>query len=90
MFMELANAAPSGTKPPHRLCLDRVAHDGEYPYALVWRGNKAGPDGFQKVPALFSWKSLGVLIRRAVRDGKVPPEELGEFFTELLQPECAE
>lgn len=89
MFTEIASTAPTGTKPEYRLCLDRVENP-DFPYALVWRGNKAGPDGFQKVPAHFSWKGLGMLIRRAIHDKQVRPEEVGELLTELLRPEPPE
>ena len=90
MFTEITSTAPTGTKPDYRLCLDRVAGNDEFPYALVWRGNKAGPDGFQKVPAHFSWKSLGILIRKALHNKQVRPEEVGELLTELLRPEPPE
>jgi hypothetical protein len=91
MFTELASTPPKSPKPPYRLCLDSVKEaNEEFPYALVWRGNKSGPDGFRHEPAHFSWKSLGTVIREAVKAGRVTPEEVGELVTELVRPDDSE
>ena len=60
-----------------RLCLDSVlCDDGETGHAIVWRGTATSP-------AIFSWKDLGELIRKALQDKTVTLQHLQELLSGL-------
>lgn len=66
----------------YNFCLDRIT-DGDFPYSIVWRGTKDGPDRFIPRPAYFDFQMLGKLIRQAVTEKKVSGDEFVQFLRAL-------
>jgi hypothetical protein len=59
----------------YRLCPGRI-QNGDWPFALVWRGTTVSPDGFNPRCAYFDLELLGRLLRQAVTQESLSDQEI--------------